>query len=147
MQSNHRYTTRELESYIQSVYAKLESLSKQDGVYRPLDDYFDIGTPNGQDGSFCYSDEEGYHYGVNERGLLRVNIVTQNLLEITYNVLSSDIFWMADEYESRHRIEGQDSRRLLFQKELQYWDSLGPEYKEKAQHKIQEWLSKAPYVD
>jgi len=145
--NNRRYSTKELETYIHSVYAKLEPTAKKDGVYKPLDDYFDTGTPNGRDGSFCYSDDEGYHFSVNERGLLRVNIVTQSLSEITYQVLSSDIFWMAVEYESTHRIEEQDFRRLLFQKELQYWSILGPEFTGQAERKITDTLRQSPFQD
>lgn len=87
------YTTKKLERYIRAIYAKIEPLARQDGVYKPLDDYFDTGTPGGRDGSFCYSDKEGYHFGVNERGELRVNVVTQGLAEIKYQVLSSDVFF------------------------------------------------------
>lgn len=145
--SNKRYTTKELELYIRTIYAKLEPIARKDGVYKPLDNYFDNSTPGGRDGSFCYSDDEGYHFGVNERGSLRVNIVTQSLAEITYQVLSSDIFWMAVEYESTHRVEGQDFRRLLFQKELQYWSILGNDFVEPAEQKIKETLIKAPFID
>ena len=147
MYDGERYTTKELETHIRTIYAKLEPLARKDGVYKPLDDFFDVGTPKGQDGSFCYSDEKGYHFGVNERGLQRVNFVTQSLLEITYQVLSSDIFWMAVEYESAHRIEGQDIRRLLFKKEMQYWNVLGVDLAARAEQKIKESLAKAPFVD
>ena len=112
-----------------------------------LDDNFDSGTPNGQDGSFCFSDEHGNHYCVVERGQLRVNVTTQSLSEITYQVLSSDIFWMAVEFESIHRIKGRDFRGLLFQKEMQYWSVLGESLAERAAQKIAETLQKAPYQD
>jgi hypothetical protein len=68
-------------------------------------------------------------------------------LEITYQVLSSDIFWMAVEYERAHRIEGRDIRRLLFQKEMQYWNVLGGDLATRAEKKIKESLAKAPYTD
>ena len=145
--SNRRYTTKELEAHIRAVYKKLSPLAREEGVYKELDDNFDSGTPNGQDGSFCFSDEHGYHYCVVERGQLRVNVTTQSLSEITYQVLSSDIFWMAVEFESIHRIKGRDFRRLLFQKEMQYWSILGESLAERAAQKIAETLQKAPYQD
>ncbi len=141
------YTTKELEVHIRSIFKKLLPFAKKDGVFKELDDYFDTWTPKGQDGSFCFSDKAGYHYGVIERGVLRENIVTQSLTEITYQVLSNDIFWMAVEYESAHRVEGQDFRRLLFEKELQYWRVLGEDLVVRAKQKIAETLEKAPFVD
>lgn len=141
------YSTKELETYIRSLYAKLEPLAKKDNVYRELDDYFDTGTPGGRDGSFCYSNDDGYHFGVNERGALRVNIVTKNLSEIVFQVLWSDILWMAVEYEHAHRIKGQDFRRLMFQKIMQYWNALGPEYAELAEKKITDTLIQSPFQD
>lgn len=141
------YATGELENHIRSIYARLEPLAKKDGVYRPLDDCFDTGTPNGQDGSFCYSDDEGYHFAVNERGSLRTNLTTKSLTEITFQVLWSDVLWMAVEYEHAHRISGQDFRRQMFQKMMYYWGVLGPEYAEQAKRKIDDTLAKSPFND
>ena len=143
----NNYSTKELQAHIRSLYAKLEPLAKKDDVYRELDDYFDTGTPGGRDGSFCYSNDDGYHFGVNERGALRVNIVTKNLSEIAFQVLWSDILWMAVEYEHAHRIKGQDFRRLMFQKIMQYWSALGSEYAEQAEKKITDTLIRSPFQD
>ena len=145
MANSKRLTTAELREHVNSIYAKLESMAKNDDVYTPLDIYF--GVPNGCDGSFCYSDEAGYHYGMIERGLQRTSISTENLAEITYLVLSSDVFWMAGVYECKNRMEGQDFRRLLFQKEMQYWNVLGPEYAFFAEQKIRQVLEIAPFQD
>lgn len=147
MSRTQHYATRELETHIRSIYARLEPLARKDGVYRPLDNYFDIGTPSSRDGSFCYSDDEGYHFSVHERGLLRTNLTTKNLTEITFLVLWSDILWMAVEYEYTHRISGQDFRRLMFQRMMCYWNALGPEYAEQAKRKIDDTLTKSPFND
>jgi hypothetical protein len=136
-----------LESHIRAVYSKIEETTKSEGVYRPLNIFFAEGTPSGQDGSFCYSDEKGYHFGVYERGVQRLDYVTPDLSEITYHALANDIFWMAVEYESSHRIAEQDFRRLLFQKELQYWNTLGVEYVGFAEQKIKDALQENPFVD
>ncbi len=141
------YSTEKLETYVRSIYARLEPLAKKDGVYKQIDDYFDTGTPDGRDGSFCYSDNEGYHFGVNERGALRLNVVTKNLSEVVFQLLWSDILWMAVEYEHAHRIKGQDFRRLMFQKMMQYWNLLGPELAEQAEKKITDTLKQSPFQD
>lgn len=147
MFNNERFSTSELEEHIKNIYAKIEPIARKDGVFKPLDDCFGNGTPNNRDGSFCYSDKEGYHYCVMERGLLTTNIVTSNLNEITYLVISSDVFWMAVNFERKNRVAGKDFRRLLFQKELEYWSILGNGFLEKAENKIKESIEKAPFVD
>ncbi len=144
---NNYLSTQDLERYIRAVYAKIEPYAKKDGVYKPLDDFFDNGTPGGQDGSFCFSDDEGYHFGVNERGVLRTKIVTQNLNDITYQLLRSDIFWMAFEYERKNRVKGQDNRIMMFDKMLQYWSVIGEYYVEREKKKINEVLINNPFVN
>ncbi len=140
-------TTKELEKHVHTLYGRIKRLAQSDGVYRELNDYFDVGTPRGIDGSFCYSDEKGYHYGVNERGQLITNFTTQSLVEIVYAVISSEILWMAHDYERQHRIMGEDSRRQLFQKMMKYWNTIGGDYAERAKQDINETLIKAPFID
>lgn len=140
-------STLELRNYIEKLYSLLKPLTIQEGVYKPLDDFWGNGTPNGQDGSFCYSDERGYHYGINERGKLITDVVTQSLEEISYHVMSSDILNMAGIYEAKNRIEGQDFRRLWFKKILEYWSIIGEAYVGIAEHKLQQTLEKAPFND
>ena len=139
------YSTEKLGTYVRSLYARLEPLAKKDGVYRQIDEYFDTGTPGGRDGSFCYSDRDGYHYGGIERGELRTNVVTKNLSETVFWILSSDIFLMAVDYERAHRIKGQDFRRQMFQKRKQYWNLLGPEYAEQAEKEITDILLRSQF--
>ena len=109
-------STSELKDHIEGLYSLLEPLTVQEGVHKPLNSFWGEGTPNEQDGSFYYSNEQGYHYCVSERGKLIVDIVTQSLEEISYHVMSSDILYMAGIYEAKNRIEGQDFRRLWFKK-------------------------------
>ena len=144
---NNIFTTKELEKHIHTLYDRIKPLAQADGVYRSLDDYFDTGTPRGFDGSFCYSDEKGYHYGVNERGKLITNFTTQSLVEIVFAVLEEEILWMAHDYERQHRIPGEDSRRQLFQKMMQYWNRIGGEYAARAGQDIKGTLIKAPFID
>lgn len=144
---NNIITTKELEKYIQSLYNRLLPVFQADGVYKALDVYFDVGTPKGIDGSFCYSDNQGYHFGVSDRGRQRANITTNSLKELAFVVLEEEIFWVAHDYEKQHRIEGQDSRRLLFQKIIQYWNVIGEEYADLARKDIKKILDKAPFID
>jgi hypothetical protein len=140
-------STLELKDHIERLYFRLKPLTVQDGVYKPLDDFWGSEMPKRQDGSLCYSDEQGYHYGVNERGKLITDVVTRSLEEISYHIMSSDILNMAGNYEAKNRIEGQDFRRLWFKKILEYWSVIGEAYVRMAEQKLQQALAKAPFVD
>jgi len=145
---NKFLSTQQLEQYIRSAYAKIEPYAKKDGVYKPLNDYFAKETPNRRPGSFCYANEEGYHFGVIDiRGNLRTNIVTQSISDITYQVLRDDIFWMSVDYEKKNRVDGQDNRRIMFDKNIQYWRAINEEFAERERKKINETLRENPFVD
>ena len=145
---NKFLSTQKLEEYIRNAYAKIEPYAKKDGVYKPLNDFFTKETPNRCPGSFCYADEEGYHFGVIDiRGNLRTNVVTQSISDITYQVLRDDIFWMSFEYERKNRVDGQDNRRIMFDKNIQYWSIIGEEFAERERQKINETLRENPFVD
>ena len=146
MNKDQKLTTQELEKYIRSVYKKTEVATKRDGVHQPLDDYFAQEIPNGSDGRFCFSDYEGYHYCIYERGCLRTHMIANDLTEITYHILSSDITNMAHSYERTHRISGEDSRRLLFQKILEYWEIIGVEYENFAKVELRGILERFPFT-
>ena len=61
----------------------------------------------------------GYHWVIVERGREEENLVFQQVEELLFIVFSSVTFSMASTYEVHHRIEGQDSRILLFAKQVE----------------------------
>lgn len=138
---------KELEQYILNSYAKVASNAENDGVYKPLAVIFNAEISCNQDGIFCYSDNTGYHLKVNEHGSQDTTITTQSLIEITYYALENDIFWMSFEFERQNRIAGQDSRRLMFDKMLQYWGAIDNELAEYEKEKIAETLRNNPFID
>ena len=141
-------STKDLEQYIKAAYARVEHLASEDGVFHPLSCHFDVKTPRGEPGSFCFSDDKGYHFGsIDIRGRSTANVLTQSLFEITYETLSNPVFWTALEYERRNRIESQDNRRIMFEKRLQYWNAVGAEYAEREKAKIDEVLLEHPFED
>ena len=140
-------STQELETHIRNTYAKVEPYARRDEVYAPLTNYFAKGTPGGQPGSFCYADDDGYHFCSVERGIIHEEKTTQNLTEITYWVLEAQIFEMAAQYERQHRINHQDVRRIIFSKELQYLNFLGREYGKIAELEFNHILSANPFQD
>jgi hypothetical protein len=88
-----------------------------------------------------------YHYVVIERGREQKRIATKSVFDIEYFFIEAATFSLASKYELGHRIPGQDSRRLLFQHQLELMKMLGLEWYEKLKFEISEILKKAPYDD
>ena len=141
------YSTEELKQLIEGLYLRLEATTTEDGVFLPLEVFWGHAPHHNREGVFCYTDEDGYHYGTNDRGMLVEGATTRSLVEIVYLVLSIAISTMASKYELHHRIKGKDSRRLMFQKKLEYWGLIGEEYRRFAEQKLQEILKDYPFDD
>jgi len=147
MEINGIYSTRELKKHIIGVYQCLETLAKQDDVYKNMDTKFEFANTGYGDGQYCFSDAAGYYFRCLERGYILTDKKTSNLFEITYWVMAPWISEMSYAYEKKHRIKHQDIRRLMFQKELQYFAELGEEYRKRAESDIIEILKNHPYQD
>jgi len=139
--------TSKLESHILKEYEKLKTVTTIDCVYRPLSTYFGTRTPNDIDGSYCYSDGNAYFYCGTERGRTEVHITTTDLPQLVYWVLESDITDMASNYEYKNRTLYEDSRRVRFQKEKEYFSAISTEYGIMTEAKINKILKIAPYDD
>lgn len=61
----------------------------------------------------------GYHWVIVERGREEENQVFEQLEELLYQVVESITFSLASSYELNHRVQGQDSRILLFAKQVE----------------------------
>jgi len=141
------YTTNKLKKHINNVYSKLRRFAEIDGIYRPLNIDFANEMPRGMEGFYCYTDTEGYHYRYVERGIVQNHEITQNLFEVTYYAIKPCIFSMAVQYERKYRIINQDSRRIMFKKELQLFDLIGEDYRQRAEFEINEILKEYPFQD
>jgi len=141
------YSTEELERHVCEVFQKLKAATSEDGVYRGLSTVFHTVSAGGNDGEYCYSDQGVYRYRFLERGKIEEDRETNDITEITYWAVDTQVFEMSLEYEFRHRVHGQDSRRLMFSKNLEYFAELGEEYLKRAEQDIAETLEKAPYED
>ena len=92
-------------------------------------------------------DDRGYHYVVVERGAELERITTQSLDELLYTVFQAVTFSMACAYELRHRVGGKDSRRLMFQTQIELLGRLEPRW---ARRRLQEQdlvLQQHPWQD
>ncbi|QIG79904.1 Imm63 family immunity protein [Stakelama tenebrarum] len=58
--------------------------------------------------------DDGYHFVVTERGSELQRRMSADRAELLYWIFEAHTFALAAAFELRHRVEGADSRRLLF---------------------------------
>jgi hypothetical protein len=92
-------------------------------------------------------DELGYHYVVAERGEEFERFTTQNLDELLYWVFESVTHTLAGEYGLQHRVEGQDSRRLIFQRQTELLLLLSTSWAERNSDERNKILHEHPFDD
>lgn len=139
--------TYELGKYITNLYNKLKPSAEKEQIYKPIGVYFAETTPRGYPGEFCYSDGKNYYLGnIGDRGLVTME-KTNSLFEVSYWIFKYQTFSMAFDYERKHRIQGWDSRRIAFEKQLELMGIIGLEYKQRAESEINEILKVHPFQD
>lgn len=89
----------------------------------------------------------GYHYVVVERGQELTRLTTKDLDELLFNVFESVTFSLACEYELKHRVERQDSRRILFGRRVELLSALNPRWGELESKRQEEILREHPFDD
>lgn len=141
-----QYSTRELEKFIKKEYAQLESITENDEIYVDIQVIFSSNRSIMHEGELVYSDELGYHYLGYERGIMQMHRITNDLQEIAYWIFSTPTFIMAANYEFRHRIENQDTRKIIFKKQLELLKTLGEYYYKKGEEDINKILNCHPYT-
>jgi hypothetical protein len=92
-------------------------------------------------------EKSGYHYVILEKGQEIKHQVTKNLDELLYSTFKDITFEMACDYEVRNRIEGQDFRRLLFNKQLELINLISEEFSLLLKTEIEGILKKYPFKD
>lgn len=147
MNMSNLLDTKALEEHILSVYNKAIPLMKEDGISMPLNIIFRENTPRDIQGEFCFTNEDGYHFRISERGTLYHDDITQSLFEITYWAIKGEISDASAIYEAKNRIPNQDFRHVMFAKRLQYFEAISPEYAQRTRSEIEAILNKAPFED
>ncbi|WP_300385757.1 Imm63 family immunity protein [Clostridium sp.] len=88
-----------------------------------------------------------YHLVVSERGKEVYRYTTKNIDELLYEFFSMKISTMSIKYELEHRVENQDSRRIIFSRRIYLMSAMNPEWGEKMKREVSYILSKNPYND
>jgi hypothetical protein len=109
-----------------------------------------VGAPPGDPVSYGGSRQDGtphievgsrYHFVVFERR------TTDDLDELLYWIFDGVTFSMASNFEVKHRRPGEDSRRQLFAKQIEFLERLSPEWAARQDAEHAEILSRHPFVD
>ena len=90
---------------------------------------------------------DGYHYIVWERGNEHERRTTKDFNELLYWLVSDITFQMACKYELQVRVPNQDSRRLIFEKQLELLKKMDLKFYIQKNQAIQELLKEYPYKD
>lgn len=99
------------------------------------------------EGGTIYIDGNEYNYKIMERGKINKHYKSSNIEDILYPLFESITFNLACKYELDHRKADQDSRRLIWKKQLELLEMINPIYKDKCQVEIEKILKIAPYRD
>lgn len=88
-----------------------------------------------------------FHYVVTERGLELDRRSTADPDEILYWMIRDLTFWMGAAYEFKHRIEGQDARRIIFAHWLELMMRADPQMARRLRLHIDGILDRHPFID
>lgn len=106
---------------------------------------FDNDTQSGYEGTYVFSDKQGYHYVETERGNEIVHKVTDDVFEINYWVLEPIVSRIAFDFEAKNRLASEDSRKIVFKKKLELFSSIGKNYKKREEIEQDEILEMFPF--
>ncbi|MEN3748509.1 Imm63 family immunity protein [Sphingomonas sp. HF-S3] len=115
-----------------------------------------VGAPPGDPVSYGGSRQDGtphieagsrYHFVVCERGNEFERRTTDDLDDLLYWIFDGVTFSMASNFEVKHRRTGEDTRRQLFAKQIEYLERLSPEWAARQEAEHAEILSRHPFVD
>lgn len=104
-------------------------------------------SPQSDGSPYIQVNSNEYLYIIEERGVELECRVTTNIDVLLYWIMSDIVFFLANEYEVKHRLEDADNRRLMFKKQIELWGYLNEDWAKTAENQINKILVDAPYFD
>jgi hypothetical protein len=90
---------------------------------------------------------QGYYYLVLERDTVCDRLITVDIDELLYKIFANVTFELAQKYELSHRIKNQDSRRISFEKQVEYLSMLSSQWGERESREHEQILKQHPFDD
>jgi len=139
-------STQEVELYIKENYLeKLNTYLRK--AVELVNVFFAEGNDNSQEGTYVFTDENGYNYLFTEKGKIQKHEITMEIFQIAYWVMDKIVFGVALEYATENRVPNRDFRRILFEEEKKLWSILDKEGYEIKCLEIQGVLRENPFID
>jgi hypothetical protein len=88
-----------------------------------------------------------FYYVISERGSELERIGSDDPYDIMYLLFQYITFSIASNYEVQNRAKNQDTRRLLFKKQIDLLQKISKEWAEKRDLEYKSILEKYPYID
>lgn len=92
-------------------------------------------------------DDASYYYIIEERGVELERLTTDSLDELLYRACCDMTFSLAVAYELRHRVPGQDSRRIMFDHQVELLGRVDGVWAVRQAHEHARILARHPFVD
>lgn len=100
------------------------------------------------EGSYIELDKSGLlFYVATERGQENFRYLAKDLDDLLYKVFEGATLTMASNYESKHRIKGQDSRRMIFDEQERLLGVLNEKWAERRIAEVKQILTEYPFDD
>lgn len=130
--------TIELEAHI------LEELKSIKELVNLKEVHFVQNNSRSEEGTYIFSDQQGYHFVYSERGIETKHKVTDNLFEITFWTIDLLISSVAMELLRKNILDVGNQRQYIFEQELILYDKISLNYKKAAEIRIDEILKQNP---
>jgi len=132
-------TTKELENVIMKYIKDFEEITNRKYTIN-----FKENMANGADGTYVFSNYQGYHYVDSERGIEITHKITDDVFEISFWTLNPYIIMISFEYERANRKKGTNSREVALNKQLELWGMLGDNFRKRGEIEVSEVLKANP---
>ena len=106
--------------------------------------YFEKNNAGGREGTYVYSDSQGYHYVYSEKGNESKHKITDNVFDVSFWVIDSVISSLAIDYMRKNIQPGENQRKVIFAKELELLKEIGENYYKAGEIEIDEILKENP---
>lgn len=134
-----RLDTKDLEAHILNEVSPIKDLIE----FKEL--YFTKNSSGSEDGTYIFSDQQGYHFVNSERGNEIKHKVTDNLFEITFWTINYLVGIIAFDLMEKNIKKGENQRKYIFKQRINLLERIGNNYKKAGEIEIDEILKENPF--
>lgn len=121
-----------LEKHIMEELTPIKDLLNLKGIY------FAKNNSGSEEGTYIFSDQQGYHFVYSEKGCETKHKVTDNLFEITFWTANTLVSSLALELLKKNISKVENQRQYIWEQKLIYLEKMGSNYKKAAEIQIDE---------